>query len=205
MNPTATKSEATLSAIVETACQLAAADGIGKLSLGDVAKHMGISKSGVFARVGSLIALQHMVLDEYDRSFAADVLTPSLQLPKGLPRLNAQLSAWITRACDPRSHASCLYTAGAFEFDDKPSPLRDRLHEGVTRWRAALRRTIEQAISAGHLRPDTDPDQLVFEVYSLIVGLMHDIRFMRDADSERRMHLAVARLTATYRSLSWSQ
>lgn len=205
MNIPATKSEATLSSIVETACQLAAAEGIGKLSLGEVAKRMGISKSGVFARVGSLVALQHLVLDEYDKSFVAEVLTPAMQLPKGLPRLNAQLAAWINRACDSRSRGSCLYTAGAFEFDDIETPLRDRLYDGVTRWRASLRRTIEQAISAGHLRPDTDPDQLVFEVYSLIVGLMHDIRFMRDADSGRRMHSAVARLMTTYRSLNWQE
>jgi AcrR family transcriptional regulator len=205
MNLPVTKSEATLTGIVETACQLAAADGIGKLSLGDVAKHMGISKSGVFARVGSLIALQHMVLDEYDRSFVAEVLTPSLQLPKGLPRLNAQLSAWINRASDPGARTSCLYTAGAFEFDDRQTPLRDRLHDGVTRWRASLRRTIEQAIDAGHLRPDTDPEQLVFELSSLIVGLMHDVRFMRNGDSGRRMHGAVARVMATYRSLNWSE
>lgn len=85
------KSEATYAAILATAYEMAAADGIGKLSLGEVAKRMGISKSGVFSRVGSLEALQAAVLDESDRRFAEDIFMPALRLPPGLPRLAAQV------------------------------------------------------------------------------------------------------------------
>ena len=55
-----------------------------------------------------------------------------------------------------------------------------RVQANVRGWRAALGRTVRQAIDEGHLRPDTDPEQLVFEIYSLMVGLMHDARFLRD-------------------------
>lgn len=203
MSTLTSKSESTLATIVDTSLHMAACQGIGKLSLGEVAKRIGISKSGVFARVGSLQALQGAVLDEFDRRFLADVLQPALALPKGLPRLNAQVAAWIKRASDIRPGAACLYTAGAFEFDDLDAPLRDRLQQGVLRWRASLRQTVNQAIAVGHLRPDTDPEQLVFEIYSLIVGLMHEARFMRDADAARRMAGAYARLMATYKSLNY--
>lgn len=196
------KSETTFSMILETALGMAALGGISKLSLGEVAKKMGISKSGVFARVGSLSTLQNAVLDEFDRRFVDEVFTPSLAFPQGLPRLNAQVAAWIRRACDTKSYAACLYASGAFEFDDLDVPLRERLQAGVMRWRASMRKTVIQAIQVGHLRPDTDPEQLVFEIYSLIIGLMHDARFMRDASAERRTHLAFARLMAAYRSLS---
>ena len=47
------KSELTYAAIVDAALDLAAAQGLESLSLGQVAKHLGISKSGVFSRVGS--------------------------------------------------------------------------------------------------------------------------------------------------------
>eukprot|EP01032_Pedospumella_encystans_P032578 gene32578-36784_t len=100
MNTLSSKSEATYTTILGTAYQMAAADGIGKLSLGEVAKRTGISKSGVFSRVGSLEALQGDVLDEYDRRFAEDVFMPSLKLAPGLPRLMAQVALslllWIS-------------------------------------------------------------------------------------------------------------
>ncbi|MEO6918395.1 MAG: TetR/AcrR family transcriptional regulator [Collimonas sp.] len=197
------KSELTYAAIVNAALLIAAAEGIGKLSLGEVAKQLGISKSGVFSRVGSLDALQEAVLEEFDRRFSEEVFMPSMAMPQGLPRLNAQVKAWMERASDPRELAGCLYIAGAFEYDDIESPVRDRIQRGVVRWRATMRRTIIQAVEVGHLRPDTDPEQLIFEIYSLIVGLTHEIRFMRDDGAVQRLQSAYNRLISTYRSFNY--
>ena len=202
MDTLTAKSEATFAAIVAAACAMAAAEGIGKLSLGEIAKRTGISKSGVFSRVGSLEALQEAVLDEYDRRFAADIFLPTLQLPRGLPRLTAMVGNWMRRICDGVVLHSCLYTAGAFEFDDQPGPLRDRLAKGALVWRASLRKTIGQAMEAGQLRPDTDPEQLVYEIYSLIVGLLHDTRFLRDDTALRHAQRAFNRLISTYKSFN---
>jgi AcrR family transcriptional regulator len=196
------KAEATYATIVGAAMDMAAAEGIGKLSLGELSKRTGISKSGIFSRVGSLEALQSAVLDEYDRRFGEDVFLPSLQAPKGLPRLVMQVDLWLKRIGVETSRGSCLYTAGAFEFDDVPGPLRDRLEAGVVRWRASLRKTALQAMEAGHLRPDTDPEQLVFEIYCLVIGMMHDVRFLRGDATARRAQRAFNRLISTYKSFN---
>jgi len=57
---------------------------------------------------------------------------------------------------------------------------------GILGWRAALRRTVVQAIEARHLRADTDPDQVVFEIDGLFVALMREARFLRDAKAAQR-------------------
>jgi len=199
---TSAKSEATYATIIDAAMDMAAQDGIGKLSLGELAKRTGISKSGVFSRVGSLESLQGAVLNEYDRRFAQEVFMPALQQPAGLPRLVEQVQLWLKKVTEEGTRNSCLYTAGAFEFDDLEGPVRDRVEQGVARWRASMRRTVLQAMEAGHLRPDTDPEQLVFEIYSLIIGVMHDVRFLRDAAAPKRMQRAFNRLISTYRSFN---
>ena len=158
------KSELTFAAIVDASLDMAATQGMESLSLGQVAKRLGISKSGVFSRVGSLEALQQAVLDEYDRRFVAAVFTPAMAQPRGLPRLNALVSLWVERASNVELSTGCVYVAGAFEYDDVESPLRAVLEGNLRRWRAAMVRTVRQALEAGHLRPDTDPEQLVFEV-----------------------------------------
>jgi AcrR family transcriptional regulator len=188
---------------VDAALDMAAAQGMESLSLGQVAKRLGISKSGVFSRVGSLEALQQAVLDEYDRRFVAAVFTPALAFPRGLPRLNALVSLWIERASNVEMLTGCIYVAGAFEYDDVDSPLRSVLESNLKRWRAAMVRTVNQALEAGHLRPDTDPEQLVFEVYSLMIGLMHDARFLRDPKAHERVRAAYERLISTYRSFKY--
>ena len=121
-----------------------------------------------------------------------------MQKPKGLPRLLDIVSRWIVRLRDVEIHTGCLYTAGAFELDDREGELRDVLLGEVVRWRAALRRTVLQAVEAGHLKPDTDADQLVAEVNSLAIGLVHDARFLRDTRAAERTQASWQRLIQSY-------
>ncbi len=188
------RSELTLQAIVDTAMQMAIDEGLESLSIGELAKRLALSKSGVFSRVGSREALQLAVIQEYDRRFLQAVFTPAMREPRGLPRLNAIMKLWIKRAGDLAQGNGCLYCAGAFEYDDREGPVRDQLLDGVQRWRAALRRTVQQAIEAGHLSADVDPVQLVFEMDALFTGLLRDARFLRDPQAPARAWAAWQRL-----------
>jgi AcrR family transcriptional regulator len=188
------RSGLTLAAILDTALEMAATDGLESLTIGEVAKRLGLSKSGVFSRIGSREALQKAVIEEYDRRFLQDVFVPAMREPRGLPRLNAIMRLWLQRARDVEIRTGCIYCAGAFEFDDREGPLRDLLLEGTMRWRAALKRTVIQAIDAGHLKPDTDAEQLVYELDGLFVALMRDARFLRDTKAADRAWTAYQRL-----------
>ena len=188
------RSEVTLGAIVETALAMALAEGLNSLSLGEVAKRAGMSKSGVFSRIGSREALQKAVIEEYAKRFLQDVFMPAMREPRGLPRLHAIMRLWIERVRKDESRSGCLYSAGAFEFDDCEGPLRKLLLEHVLYWRASLRRTVDQAIEAGHLRTDTDADQLVFELDGLFAALMREARFLRDPRACDRAWTAYERL-----------
>ncbi|WKB51157.1 TetR/AcrR family transcriptional regulator [Eleftheria terrae] len=193
------RSELTRAAILDTALLMAAAEGLESLTIGEVAKRLGMSKSGVFSRVGSREALQSAVIEEYDRRFLQDVFVPAMREPRGLPRLNAIMRLWLQRAREVEMRTGCIYCAGAFEFDDREGPLRDLLLDGVTRWRSTLRRCAVQAVDAGHLRPDIDVDQLVFEMDGLFVALMREARFLRDPRAADRAWASYERLISTYR------
>ena len=119
------RSELTLAGILDTALEMAAADGLESLTVGEVAKRLGLSKSGVFSRIGSREALQRAVIEEYDRRFLQDVFVPAMREPRGLPRLHAIVRLWLQRTADVDARIGCLYCAGAFEFDDRDGPLRD--------------------------------------------------------------------------------
>jgi len=179
--PNQARSELTLAAIVDTALDMAAAEGLESLTIGEVAKRLGLSKSGVFSRVGSREALQTAVLQEYDRRFVQDVFTPAMREPRGLARLNTLMARWLDRARRVEVHQGCIYCAGAFEYDDRDGPVREQLLDGVRRWRRVLKRTVVQAIDEGHLDAQTDAEQLVFEMDALFTGAMRDARFLGDA------------------------
>jgi AcrR family transcriptional regulator len=194
------KAELTRAAIVGAALDLAAAEGLESITLQAVANRVGLSKSGVFSRAGSREALQKAVIEEYGRGFLAQVFVPAMQQPKGLPRLHEIVRRWIARTRDVEAFTGCIYIAGAFELDDRTGELRDLLHSEITRWRAALRRTVLQAIEAGHLPPGTPADQLVAEIYALQMGLLHDVRFLRDPQAVHRAEASWARLAKSYQA-----
>lgn len=190
----------TRAAIVGAALDLASADGLEAITLQAVADKLGLSKSGVFSRIGSREALQKAVIEEFGRRFIAEVFVPAMQLPKGLPRLDAIVQRWIVRMRDVEVKSGCIYTAGAFELDDRAGELRDTLLQEVTRWRAALRRTALQAIEVGHLSADTDAEQLVAEISALAMGLLHDARFLRDQRAAERAQSSWLRLMKSYKN-----
>lgn len=193
------RSELTQTAIVDMALELAALDGLESLSIGEIAKRLNLSKSGVFSRIGSREALQKAVLDEFDRRFQQDIIVPAMREPRGLPRLDAMLRAWLERALRPGSRGACLYAAGAFEFDDRDGPLREMLMAGIQRWRLSLKRTMLQAQEAGQLRADADLDQLTFELDGLMMALMREARFLRNPDTATRGWASYQRLLDHYR------
>ncbi|WP_114968664.1 TetR/AcrR family transcriptional regulator [Rhodoferax ferrireducens] len=194
------KSEMTRTAIIGAGIDLASAEGLEAITLRAVADRIGLSKSGVFSRIGSREALQKAVIEEFGRRFLADVFVPAMQQPKGLPRLDTIVQRWIVRMRDVEAKSGCIYTAGAFELDDREGELRDTLLQEVTRWRAALRRTVLQAVELGHLQADTDADQLVGEISNLSIGLLHDARFLRDRSAAERAQASWQRLIKSYQA-----
>ena len=84
--------------------------------------------------------------------------------------------------------------AGAVEYDDVPGPLRDEMVAIIAGWKLELIKAIRQAVSEGHLKRDVDAQQLVFEVYGLMLAMHQDARLLRSADSAKRARAGLRRL-----------
>src|SRR6478672_3324753 len=153
------KGQQTKAAIVDAALGLATQIGLEGLSIGALAEVTQMSKSGVFAHFGSREELQISVIREYHDRFEQDVFYPSLDAPRGLPRLQAMFANWMKRT-SVEIDSGCIYISGAVEFDDRPGPVRDALASSVQTWHAAMKRTIVMAKEEGHLRADVDEEQM---------------------------------------------
>ncbi len=192
------KGEQTRASILDAALELASRDGLEGLTIGVLADRMGMSKSGVFAHFGSREDLQIDVLKLYHHQFEQDVFYPSLLEPRGLPRLQSLFARWIERV-SLEIASGCIYISGAVEYDDRPGPIREHLVVMVRTWQQALRRAAQQAVDEKHLRSDTDTQQLVFEMYGLVLALHHDARFVRSPGCVDRAHAGFIRLIDSVR------
>jgi AcrR family transcriptional regulator len=193
------KGELTKTAIVAAALDIAGKDSLEQLTIGRLAEQMDMSKSGVFAHFGSREELQIAVLKEYERRFVEDVLLPSLKEPRGLPRLEAMYQRWVDRVSVEITNG-CVFVSGAVEYDDRPGPVRDELVRMVRSWQRELVRAIKLAIDIGHLKPETDPHQLVFTMHGLVLALHHDARLLHSKDSVARGRAGFAQLIDAHRA-----
>ena len=176
------KGQQTKAAILDAALSLASQVGLEGLSIGALAEVTRMSKSGVFAHFGSREELQISVIREYHNRFEEEVFFPALVEARGLPRLRALFERWVKRV-SVEIDSGCIYISGAVEFDDRPGPVRAALADMVRAWHRALGRAISIAVDEGHLKADTDPMQMLFEIHGLILALHHDARFLRSPGS----------------------
>jgi AcrR family transcriptional regulator len=185
------KGQQTKAAIVEAALGLATQIGLEGLSIGALAEVTQMSKSGVFAHFGSREELQISVIREYH------VFYPSMDAPRGLPRLRAMFANWMKRT-SIEIDSGCIYISGAVEFDDRPGPVRDALASSVQTWHAAMKRTIVMAKEEGHLRADVDEEQMLFEIHGLILALHYEARFLKNPGSIARANTGFEHILARY-------
>jgi AcrR family transcriptional regulator len=191
------KGQQTRATILDAALRLASQVGLEGLSIGALAEVTGMSKSGVFAHFGSREELQISVIREYHARFEEEVFFPAVMEPRGLPRLRALFERWVRRVSFELD-SGCIYISGAVEFDDRPGPVRDALADMVLTWHRALGKAIAISVEEGHLRPDTDPLQLLFEMHGLILALHHDARFLRSPGSVDRARRGFESLISHY-------
>ena len=191
------KGQQTKAAIVDAALGLATQIGLEGLSIGAVAEVAQMSKSGVFAHFGSREELQISVIREYHSRFEDEVFYTAMQEPRGLPRLRALFRNWMNRT-SVEIDSGCIYISGAVEFDDRAGPVHDALVGSVQLWLAAMTRAVVQAKEEGHLRADTDEQQMAFEIHGLILALHYEARFLKNPGSIDRAHAGFDRILKLY-------
>ncbi len=190
------KGEATRSQILEEGLQTASEGGFEALTIGSLAERTGLSKSGLFAHFGSKDELQIAVLDEAARRFTEIAFMQAMQAPRGLARLRALFENWLSWSDQSKLLGGCPIMAAAFEFDDRPGPVRDAVADHHARLRREMERCVQMAIDTGEFRPDTDPAQFAFEMLGLATAYYVAKRLLKDRNAVRHAHGSFERLVA---------
>ncbi len=178
------KGEETRERILNRALTMTSMVGLEGLSIGELAKAVEMSKSGLFAHFSSKEDLQQHVLIAAGRSFIDRVVTPALRAPRGEPRVRALFTNWIEWEKDRTG--GCPFVAVSYELDDRPGPLRDALVASQRDWVETLATAARIAVDEGHFRPDLDVYQLAHEMYGCFLGFHTYFRLLRDPQATER-------------------
>jgi AcrR family transcriptional regulator len=183
------KGEETRHAILIRAAQLASEIGLEALSIGRLAREVGLSKSGLFAHFGSKEKLQREVVDFLVGFYQEEVVRPAFRAPRGEPRIRLLLENWLQWS-NSYFGGGCPFVQMSAEYDDRPGPIRDFLSQTQREWLAGTAKSARLAMDEGHFRSDLDPEQFAFEFFALLLGYHHGARLIRDPHAEKHVRAA---------------
>ena len=155
--------------ILDAAAKLATIEGLTGLSIGALAEHIGMSKSGLYAHFGSKEELQLATVDTAGRLFEADVIEPTLSNENPLERFRAVCESFLDYVESRVFPGGCFFVSAAAELDTHPGPVRTRIAEFVARWMAGLTELLAAAQEQGLIDAAEDPEQLAFEIDALLI------------------------------------
>ncbi|UMB67601.1 TetR/AcrR family transcriptional regulator [Mycobacterium paraterrae] len=172
--------------IVTAGVAQSSGDGLGGITLGSLAETLGMSKAGVVGPFGSRQELQLAVVAKVGEMFTGAVVEPGLHRPAGLPRLKTVVDHWCSYLADGPFPNGCFMTAASCEVDGQPGELRNAVQHLVRQWRGFLRELVVTAQTAGELRDDVDPDDLVSALNGFAMSANQEIQLLGDRGAGRR-------------------
>src|SRR3954447_18076529 len=159
-----TKGERTRKTILDAAAALATQEGLEPLSIAELARATGMSKSGLFAHFGSKEELQLATVDHAAALFVTEVIAQARGAPRGVARVWALCDRMIDYAERQVFPGGCFFACTAAEFNNRPGPVRDRIEEMLRSWMSYLEHAVEQAQEAGELDAKISAREIAFQL-----------------------------------------
>ena len=155
--------------ILLAAAELATTRGLEGLSIGELAQHIGMSKSGLYAHFKSKEELELATIETAAEIFERDVVGPAGASPEGLSRVLALSEAFFGHLERRVFPGGCFFATVAVQLASRPGRPHDRVMAMQQRWIEQFAEALGQAVAGGELPRGTDIDQLVFEITAMLV------------------------------------
>ncbi|MCG9579435.1 TetR/AcrR family transcriptional regulator [Vibrio tubiashii] len=164
------KGKVTRENILSKAFELASENGLESLTIGELAKQCGMSKSGLFAHFNSKDNLQIAVLDYANLIFTQRVIAPARERTSITieEKLTLLLDSWL--GWNHSFQGSCMFLDAWKETSTESAPTQQVLKKTIATWIEYLRIQVAKGIENGEFRQDLEPRQATFELYGLYLS-----------------------------------
>lgn len=185
--------------ILKAAFEFTSKFGLESLSIGELAKNVGMSKSGLFGHFKSKEKLQIMVMDYAAENFTLKVIMPALKSPRGIERIEKIMLNW-KRWSSSYLPGGCPFLSAIVEFDDRPGPVHDHIKRLQNTMIQTFERAVDIAIEEKQLQGKTDKGQMAYELYSNMIGYHIYNRLLRDKESGKKFEVFFTSIIDKYKS-----
>src|SRR4051794_27214483 len=155
--------------ILNAAARLATTRGLEGLSIGELAQHIGMSKSGLYAHFKSKEELEVATIETAAEIFQSDVIDKVPESLRGLARVSALTDAFLQHLARRIFPGGCFFATVATQLASHPGRTRDRVMQVQAAWVEQIISALRQGREAGEIPCDSDLDQLAFEITAMML------------------------------------
>jgi AcrR family transcriptional regulator len=167
--------------ILRAAASLATVDGLEGLSIGSLAEHTGMSKSGLYAHFGSKEELQLETIETALEILDTLVVEPAQAAATPIERLRTLYARFLDYIEDRVFPGGCFFASADSELGMREGRVKERIAELQRGWIARVEGLVRDAQAAGELPAGDDPAQIAFELDAY--GMMGNVGYILHDDS----------------------
>jgi AcrR family transcriptional regulator len=163
------RGEQTRREILSKALQIAAREGLAALTIGRLARALGMSKSGLFAHFRSKRALELATIRNAREVFASAVLLPT-SATEGIERLWELCDFWLQHIEQSVLPGSYFFSGAFFAYAERPGAIAQEITGIAEEWLQALERAVQDAQKRQEIDPDAEGKRIAFELNAILIG-----------------------------------
>jgi AcrR family transcriptional regulator len=156
--------------ILAHAMAIAAREGLAGLTIGRLARDLGMSKSGLFAHFRSKRSLEIATINEARNLFNSQVLAPAMAANEGIERLWVLCHSWLAHIQRRVFPGGYFFTGAFFECAERSGAIEDEINRIAREWWEMLRSAVQKAQDRKEINSNVDARWISFDLNGTLIA-----------------------------------
>jgi len=156
--------------ILAHAMGIAAREGLAGLTIGRLARDLGMSKSGLFAHFRSKRSLEMATINDARNVFTSQVLSPAKAANEGIEQLWVLCNSWLAHIERRVFPGGYFFTGAFFECAERSGSIEDEINRMAQEWWEMLRNAVRKAQDRKEIDSSIDARRLSFDLNGTLIA-----------------------------------
>jgi AcrR family transcriptional regulator len=177
--------------------RVAASHGLAGLTIGRLARDLGMSKSGLFAHFRSKRVLELATISEARKVFTSQVLIPATAGNEGIERLWILCDSWLAHIERRVFPGGYFFTGAFFECAERSGAVEAEINAMARDWWNSLKSAVLKAQGRKEIDPAADARRVSFDLNGILMAAYWAFLVEKDPEIFGEGRIAVRAKLAT--------
>jgi AcrR family transcriptional regulator len=177
--------------ILAHSMKVAASHGLAGLTIGRLARDLGMSKSGLFAHFRSKRFLELATINEARKVFTSQVLAPATAGNEGIEHLWILCDSWLAHIEHRVFPGGYFFTGAFFECAERSGAIEEEINSMARGWWKSLKNAVVKAQNRKEIDPAVDARRISFDLNGILMAAYWAFLVEKDGGIFREARITV--------------